>query len=346
MIQGEQNVDNKQKGALASPRIESGTGSVWGTISARVDPRRIGLSASVVVMIGIFGTSSEVFLTTSNLQNVGLQLAALACIAFGQTFVIITTGFDLSVGATAALVSVVSALGFVNYGLVPGLLFGIIAGAGIGLLNGLIVTRLRVTPFITTLGTLSIASGLALNLSGGTPVTGLPETFTRIAYERLLGIPVPVLIALSLLLLAFVVLNFSRLGRHIYALGGSREAARLSGINIVSVETTVYVICSLFTVFGGWILTARVASGQPMMGGSLGLMSVAAVVLGGVSLYGGRGNVLEVAIGVLFISVLQNGLNLLGVSSYTQLMVIGAAMIIAIGWDQYAVRKWGGSEGA
>lgn len=231
-------------------------------------------------------------------------------------------------------------MGFRDHGWWAGIGFGLLAGLVIGLVNGLVVTRFRVAPFITTLAMMSVASGEALNLSGGTPVTGLPVSFTSLAYKRLGGFPLPVIVAIALIVLAYVVLRISRLGRYIYATGGNSEAVRLSGINVRGTEVAAYMICALLAAVGGLILTARVASGQPTLGTDLALQSVAAVVLGGVSLFGGRGGMVGVAVGVIFISILSNGLNLLGVSSYTQLMVIGAAMVAAIAWDQYLGRKW------
>lgn len=316
-----------------------GTGGITHRLR-NLDLRQVGLPLVVVAMLIGFSLRSDVFMTTTNFQNVGLQAAALACVAFGQTFVLLTAGIDLSVGSTVALVSVVSAMGMRDHGVVVGLLFGLLAGLAVGAVNSLVITRLRVAPFIATLAMLSIAAGLALNMSGGTPVVGLPREFTSLAYRRILGVPLPVVIALLMLAGAYAVLRLTRLGRYIYATGGNAEAARLSGINVRGTTVAAYMVCSLLATFGGFILTARVASGQPTLGSDLALQSVAAVVLGGVSLFGGRGTVLGVAVGVIFVSILTNGLNLLNVSSYTQLMVIGAAMILAIAWDQYLSRKW------
>lgn len=300
---------------------------------------QVGLPLAVALLIIVFAANSEVFLTAQNFRNVGLQAAALAAVSFGQTFVILTAGLDLSVGSTVALVSVVSGLGIVQFGIPIGLTLGILAGAGIGLINGLVVTRLRVFPFIATLAMLSIASGLALNISGGTPITGLSPAFTDIAFELFLGIPIPVLISVVLLIFAHAVLRHTRFGRHIYAIGGNQEAARLSGIKVGAVKIAAYMFCSLTASIGAIILTARVASGQPTLGGGLPLESVAAVVLGGVSLFGGRGSIIGVAFGVTFVSILANGLNLLNVSSYTQMMVIGGALIAAVALDQAVARR-------
>lgn len=303
--------------------------------------RLIGLPLAVVLLIAFFSFNSEVFLTAQNFRNVGLQAAALAAVSFGQTFVVLTSGLDLSVGSTVALVSVISALSIVKFGAPIGILIGLLAGSCVGLVNGLIITRLKVFPFITTLAMLSIASGLALNVSGGTPSIGLPTEFSDIAFQLFLGIPVPVLISALLLVFAFLVLRYTRLGRNIYAVGGNQEAARLSGIRIDTVKLFAYVFCSFSAAVGAIILTARVASGQPSLGSNLPLESIAAVVLGGVSLFGGRGSVIGVAFGVAFVSILSNGLNLMNISSYTQMMVIGAALITAVALDQIMSRRSG-----
>jgi ribose transport system permease protein len=301
---------------------------------ARVNWTTLGLPVAVIVMMVAFSLSSPVFMTAQNLRNVGLQAAALAAVSFGQTFVILTGGLDLSVGSAVALVSVTTALLGARYGGAAGMAAGILAGIAVGVANGLAVTWLRVFPFIATLAMMSIVSGLALNISNGSAVGDLPATFTDLAIERVYGVPVPLLIATALLILALVFLRYFRLGRHIYAVGGNLQASNLSGIPVSAVVFMAYVLCAFCASIGGLILTARVASGQPTLGTSLPLQSVAAVVLGGVSLFGGRGSIIGVAFGVAFIGILSNGLNLLNVSSYTQMMVIGGALIVAVTFDQ------------
>lgn len=305
--------------------------------------RYIGLPAAVIGLVIVFASTSNVFMSVQNFRNIGLQAAALAAVSFGQTFVILTAGLDLSVGSTVALVSVVSAMVMMPYGVEAGLVMGLLAGLAVGLVNGLVVTRLKVFPFIATLAMLTIAAGLALNLSGGTPVIGLPVGFSDVAYQNILGIPVPVVVSLVLLACTFVMLRYFRLGRNIYAIGGNQEAARLSGIRVDAVKVAAYVYCGFCAAIGSLILTARVASGQPTLGTNLPLESIAAVVLGGVSLFGGRGSVIGVAIGVAFVSILSNGLNLLNVSSYTQMMVIGGALILAVALDQLLGKRGEGS---
>jgi ribose transport system permease protein len=304
--------------------------------------RQIGLPLVLALLISLFAISSDVFFTLENFRNVGVAASALATVAFGQTFTILTAGMDLSVGSTVALASVVSALAMRSYGIAAGITAALATGLAVGLVNGLIITRFKVFPFIATLAMMSIASGLGLQLAGGVPVPGLPEAFGDLAYELVLGVPVPVLPALLVLVVAWLVLDYTQLGRRIYAIGGNEQAARLSGIDIDIVKLAAYGASGLCAAVGSVILTSRIASGQPSLGASLPLESVAAVVLGGVSLFGGRGSVLGVALGVVFVSILANGLNLLNVSSYAQMMVIGAALILAVALDQRLIARRSG----
>jgi ribose transport system permease protein len=299
-----------------------------------VDARDAGLPLAVLALMVFFSIQSSVFFTVANFQNVGLQAAALALVAFGQCFVVLTAGIDLSVGSTVALASIVTAIVMKDTSIVVGILAGLGTGIGVGLVNGLVITMLRVVPFVATLAMLSIASGLALSWSGGTPVAGLPSGFTKIALTRVGGVPLPVIIAAGAFVLGYAVLRYTRVGRYLYAVGGNAEAARLSGVNIQVVTAVAYVVCSFFAACGAVVLTARVASGQPTLGASLALESVAAVVIGGVSLFGGRGSIVGVLFGVAFVSILSNGLNLLNVSSYTQLLILGVALIAVIAIDR------------
>ncbi|TAI63490.1 ABC transporter permease [Bradyrhizobium sp. Leo170] len=322
--------------------VSDSTGPIAPAIDARFVPvsflrrhsREIGLPLIVVLMTMVFSVSSDVFLSAPNFRNIGVSAAALAAVSFGQTFAILTAGLDLSVGSTVALVSIVGSLVMRSYGIPAGLLAAIATGAAVGLVNGVVITRFKVFPFIATLAMMSVVSGLALSLSGGVAVTGVPAAFGDLAYQLVLGIPVPVLMAAAVLVTAFLVLRYTRLGRRIYAVGGNEEAARLSGIQVSRIKVAAYIMSGICASVGSIILTARVASGQPSLGATLPLESVAAVVLGGISLFGGRGSIVGVAFGVLFISILSNGLNLMNVPSYTQMMLVGAALILAVALDQ------------
>ncbi len=320
----------------------NGSRSAWVSFLMQYG-RQVGLPLAVLGLIVIFALSSEYFLNLQNFRNIGLQAAALAAVCFGQTAVILTAGLDLSVGSTVALVSVVTALIMIEFGIPAGLAAGLLAGTAVGFVNGLIVTRFKVFPFIATLAMMSFAAGLALNLSGGVPLTGLSTGFTDVAYQNIAGVPLPVVVAVVLLIITFFILRYLRIGRNFYAIGGNQEAARLSGIKVDAVRVVAYMFCGFCAAVGSLILTARVASGQPTLGSTLPLESVAAVVLGGVSLFGGRGSVIGVAFGVAFISILSNGLNLLNVSSYTQMMVVGAALAGAVALDQFVVQRGAGS---
>jgi ribose transport system permease protein len=295
--------------------------------------REIGLPLIVLLMVILFTVSSDVFLSAPNFRNIGVSAAALAAVSFGQTFAT-TAGLDLSVGSTVALVSIVGALVMRSQGIPAGVLAALATGAAVGLVNGIVITRFKVFPFIATLAMMSVVSGLALSLSGGVAVTGVPTAFGDLAYQRILEVPVPVIMAAAVLVVAFLVLRYTRLGRRIFAVGGNEEAARLSGIEVARIKIAAYVMSGVCAAVGSIILTARVASGQPSLGATLPLESVAAAVLGGISLFGGRGSIIGVAFGVLFISILSNGLNLLNVPSYTQMMLVGAALILAVALDQ------------
>jgi ribose transport system permease protein len=306
-----------------------------------IDVRQFALPLAVAALVAYFALSADYFFDLTNFQNIGQQGAALAVVAFGQTFVILTAGLDLSVGATIGLVSVTTAWGGSHYGLAGALCCGLGSAVVVGLVNGLIIVRLRVAPFIATLATTSVVAGAALMISGGIPLTGVPTTLTNLSTTKIGPMPAVVAISLVFFVLAYVLLRWTRLGHYFFAVGGNAEAARLAGIPNGTVLLGAYVLCSLFTGIGGVILTARVYSGQPNLGQSLTLEAIAAVVLGGVSLFGGRGSIIGVAFGVAFISILANGLNLMNVASYTQMLVIGAALVAAVAFDRLIARRVG-----
>jgi len=298
-----------------------------------------GLPIVTILLFIFLSLASPYFLTGYNIQNIARQVAPLAVAAFGQAIVVITAGLDLSVGATIALVSVFFAFGTLNYGMLAGIVIALIIGTTIGLINGTLVSRFNISPFIVTLGMASVARGIALTMTGGTPVHGMPPEFAMIGTSSICGIPTPIVIAFLVFAVCFFMLMRTRLGRHIYAVGGNKEASRLSGVKVDWCIIKVYLICGLLAAIAGIILTSRVRSGQPTLGDGYELQSVAAVVLGGVSLYGGRGNLVGVFFGVLFIGILGNGLNLLDVSSYTQQIVIGIVLILALIMDSVLLKQ-------
>jgi ribose transport system permease protein len=279
------------------------------------------------------------FATPENIKNVLVQSTALGIISVGQTFVILTAGIDISVGAVAALVVVImSHLANRNPEAVPwavlvGLLIGLVAGAA----NGLGVTWLRVSPFMMTLGTMSISQGIALQLR---PQPGglIPGEFAWLAAGEVAGIPIPVIFFALVAAVGFIVLASTRFGKHIYAVGGNEETTRLSGLPTDRIKFGAYAISGFCAALGGIFLSSRIRSGDALIGTSFGLDSITAVVLGGTSLFGGRGSLLGTVAGVFIIASLSNIMNLLGVSTYFQYIFKGAILILAVSF-YYFQRK-------
>lgn len=297
----------------------------------------------------IFTALSSKFLTGQNLVNVARQSVYLVLVSMGQMLVLISGGFDLSVGTAIALTSVVSALGMVWFsGIFPDALWiaiflGAFMGFGaailVGLVNGIGVAYFEVSPFIMTLGVSSVGAGLALFLTGGVPVSNLPFAFgDTFGFGRLWGIPVPVIIALMCIVVMWLFMSRTRLGTQVYAVGGNIKAAHLSAINTKRTLMMAYIICALIASLTGLLLTARVESGEANLGSSIALESIAACVIAGVSLRGGIGRVENVVLGAFFIVLVQNGMNLAQVSSYMQMVLLGALLILAVIFDQMRYR--------
>ncbi|MEX6179229.1 ABC transporter permease [Providencia hangzhouensis] len=268
---------------------------------------------------------NEHFLTVNNLSTIARQVSINAIIAIGMTFAILTGGIDLSVGAVMALSGTLMAGLMKYYGMDPyaAIAFGLLSGVAFGFINGILAAYGKMPPIIVTLGAMIIAKGLALIYTGGYPVSGLPQEFAFWGREELMGIQVPILLMLGLYLIFYVVLNHVSFGRYIYAIGGNEEAARLSGIRVERYKMLVYVISGFTAAFAGLIFTSRVMSGQPNAGVGFELDAIAAVVLGGASIAGGRGMIIGTLIGAMILGVLNNGLNLLGISPYVQYIVKG-----------------------
>jgi ribose transport system permease protein len=302
----------------------------------------------------IFSILSDRFLTLDNIVNVVRQSVYLMLVSLGQMLVLITGGFDLSVGAAIALTSVVSAMSMVALAaLFPdavwlvialGALAGLGAALAIGLVNGLGVAFFGVSPFIMTLGVSSVAAGISLFLTGGVPVSGLPFEFADLfGFGRIAGIPVPVIVAAIAVALMWVIMSRTRTGAHIYAVGGNIKAAHLSAINTRRTLIFAYGLCALVAALTGLLLTARVESGEANLGGTIALESIAACVIAGVSLRGGIGRVENVVLGAFFIVLAQNGMNLAQVSSYMQMVLLGGLLILAVVFDQVRYRMMMGN---
>lgn len=307
---------------------------------------RIGvLPILMIAALAVFTGLSDQFLTIQNLTNLLRQSVYLILVALGQMLALITGGFDLSVGTIIALTSVIAAMAMTAIGadlpdaawiaILGGCAAGFLAAAGVGLVNGVGIAYFGVSPFIMTLGVQSVGFGLALYLTGGVPVSGLPLEFSDVlGFGTVLGIPTPVLICIVAILAALLLLERTALGRHFYAVGGNAKAAALSGIETRRVLLAAYIICALLAAVSGLLLTARTESGEANLGGTVALESIAACVIAGVSLRGGMGRVGSVVLGAIFIGLIQNGMNLASIGSYLQMVVLGALLVCAVIADQ------------
>jgi ribose transport system permease protein len=282
------------------------------------------------------------FLSPLNLTNILVQSSIMAVIALGMTLVIIGGGFDLSVGSTTAFAGCVAAMVMLKAGIVVGVVAGIAAGALVGLANGLVIALLGVNPFITTLGTMVLVRGVVFLITGGAPVSGdegLPGAFVAFGSGRFLGVHYLVWVPALLLVVLSFVMHAAPYGRRIYATGGGREAAYLSGVPVRRVIASTYVWCGALAGVAGVMLAARLQSGQPTAGEFYELTAIAAVVLGGASLQGGEGTLYKSIIGVFIMVVLGNSLNLLNVDSYWQRVAVGAVIIAAAAADRLRSRN-------
>jgi len=276
---------------------------------------------------------NKYFLTPENISNILLQTSINGILAMGMTLVILTGGIDLSVGSVLAFSSIVAAT-FVTgdnaHSPLVALIVGVATGAVLGLINGCIIAYLKIPPFVATLGMLSVARGLTYAYTGGMPVPNLSESFLNLGEGSLLGVPVPVPIFLLIFAILWVVLNHTTYGRSVYAVGGNVKSARTAGIATNPVTASVYVIAGLLAGLGGLILTARTSSALPQAGVSYELDAIAAVVIGGTSLSGGVGSIAGTLLGALIIGTINNGLDLLGVSSAYQQIVKGCIIVVAV----------------
>lgn len=303
------------------------------------------LLASIIV----FSLMSDNFLSTRNILNVLRQSTFLTIVAMGQMLVLLTGGFDLSVGTVLAVTSVISALAMsaiistspemIWLAISLGVLAGFTSGLLIGTINGVGVAFLNVSPFMMSLGMASVGFGIALYLTGGVPVYGMPDQYGALfGYGNWFGIPVPIVVTVVLILLLYGYLGRTRAGRYLYAIGGNLKAARLSGVSTRFHLFMAYVLCAAFASISGLLLTARLETGEANIGAAMPLESIAACVIGGVSLRGGIGRLEGVILGAVFIGLVQNGMNLARIDSYLQTVVIGVLLILAVIADQVRQR--------
>jgi len=312
---------------------------------------------SLFMLIAVFSATSSAFFTIDNGMTVALQVTSIAFLGIGATCVIITGGIDLSVGSVLALAGVVAALAVKDYGMPVwlGMIVGILTGSICGFINGLLVTRMKLPPFIATLGMMMIARGVALQITGARAVSGLGESFGELGNGSLFrivnigddgfptvvfpGIPYPVILMIVIALAVSYMLNRSVLGRHIYAVGSNADAARLSGVNVTRIVNFTYVLSGTLAGLTGCVLMSRLVTAQPNEGVMYELDAIASAVIGGTSLIGGVGTISGTAIGAFVIGILRNGLNMNGVSAFTQQIIIGLVILVTVWIDQLRNRR-------
>jgi len=289
----------------------------------------------------VLSFASPYFLTVDNLFAIGLQMAVVAIMAIGQMMIIISAGIDLSVGSVMALSGVGTTMLMAQHlAIIPAIIVGLFIGALCGALAGALIAWGHIPPFIATLGIMGIARGIALLVTKGVPVFGLPEKFNFLGGGRVFGVlPVPVLFVIVLAVIFHIFLTRTVFGRHIFALGSNPEAARLSGVDVAMKLFKLYIINGVLCGFAGIVMASRLSTGQPTAGAGYELDVIAACVIGGASLSGGEGAILGAMTGALIMGVLRNGCNLLNISAFWQQIAIGAIIIIAVFSDQYRKHK-------
>lgn len=303
--------------------------------------RKYGIVFVLFLVIAFFSLASSKFLSVDNLITILRQVSVTGIVGVGMTFVMLIGGLDLSVGSVAALTGVVSA-SFMMRSMHPllAIILGVLAATVAAFLNGLIVSKARIPALIVTLGGMDIFRGIAYLLTDGLPIYGLPREWAVISQGYIFDlIPIPVVVMVISYLIGSFVLNRTCFGRRIYALGGNEEAAKLSGINVEFIRVLTFTICGFLTGVAGILLMFRINSGQPAAANGLEMDVITGVSLGGVSMSGGEGKLFGVFVGVLIIGVLSNGLIILGVSDYAQMVIKGIVLILAVGLDGLSKRK-------
>jgi ribose/xylose/arabinose/galactoside ABC-type transport system permease subunit len=286
--------------------------------------------AIVALIIFFSATSPDTFATWSNLENVARQGSTLLVVAIGQACVLLVGGFDISVGATMGFTSTVAALVMKDYGLAAGVVVGLACGVGVGFVNGVFVSKLKINPFVMTLAMLTFLGGLANELSDGASVFGLPDGFAFFGKDDWGPISSSVGIAAITLAVGYVLLNRTRVGLYLYAIGGSRDTSTLAGVRVNRYEILAYTLCGAMAGLAGLILASRVQVGQAGIGQGYELLSIAAAVIGGVAIGGGTGRLSGVILGVVLLSVISTGMNIAGWSQFVQQMVTGGILVLAV----------------
>lgn len=323
--------DSVTKSASEAATAKADASSIGGLGRLLLRSREAGIVGALLITILVLTILDRSFLSSYNLINITLQAAVTAILAIAATFVILTAGIDLSIGSTLAVAAVSAALMITNGVPMPLAILGTLGiGLLFGLINGLIVTLSGITPFVVTLGTMSIYSGAALILSGGQTVYGIPQQFSDLLAGKIGVVPIPVIIALAVTLASTFVLRQTKLGEYCIAIGGNREVARLAGINVTAYTTAAYAIAGMLAALAGMITAARLGASDPILGKDLLLPAVAAAVMGGANLMGGEGSMVGAVVGAILISTLQAGLTFLNVQAFYQEVAVGAVIILAL----------------
>ena len=316
-----------RSGLTSEARSANGKRSVTGELVGRLEVRMLGLALLLAVVLTFL---SPHFLTSNNLLNVLDQSVVVGIVAIGMTFVILIGGIDLSVGSVAGCTGVLLGRGLEHLPIPFAIILAILAGCGIGLFSGILIARFGLPAFVVTLGVMAIGRSLAYIFSGASAIADLPDSFGNIVYTSVFGMPAHVITLLILYALAWGYLNYTKGGRTIYAIGSNREAARTAGLNVLTFSIIPYIISGGLSAVAITFASAQVMSIDPVAGTGLELDAIAAVVIGGASLYGGRGSIIGTLIGVLIMVMIRNGLNLLNVSPFWQGSAIGAVIITAV----------------
>ncbi|SLN72191.1 ABC transporter permease [Oceanibacterium hippocampi] len=302
---------------------------------ASFDMQKLVLPGIIVLIAVVSGMIEPRYWTAQNLVNLGRQISPLLILAAGQSLTVISGGLDLSVAAVLALSGICGVVVMNDFGMTAGIITMLLTGIAFGTFNGAIIARFKVSPFIATLGTLSIARGLALMIAGGLPIYKMPEAFIDIfGSGAVFGLPAGVIFALGTVIVFSVILRYTILGRYVYAIGSNTDAAFNSGVNVRAYTVLVYALSGLTAGVAAVVLTSYVAAAQPLAAQGLELQALAAVVVGGVALTGGQGSMLNVFYGVVILGMLSNSLTMIGVSSFMQTLAIGVVIVAAVILDQ------------
>ena len=321
---------------MSSPRIEV----ITNKIKKLAKSERLGIAILVIVLWAVLAFTTPYFLSVQNIINIGLSVSFVGVVAAAQTLVLISGGFDLSVGSTSALAGVVAVIVMnATHSVYLAILVGLVVGVIAGLLIGIVVTKLGINALIATLAALSVFRGIAFLVSNGAAIGVTDREFYSIGIGRTLGIPNPVIILVFVFIVFHIILSFTKFGREIYAVGGNPVASRLTGINVHKIKILVFVISGAMAALSGIVLASRMTSGQPTSGQGLELDSITAAILGGVALRGGEGIIIGTVLGMILIGMVDNGLNLNGVPTFYQYIARGGMLLLGVTFDQMRAKR-------